>query len=123
LTISGVPFDRRASGRALAAGDDRTAATAAAERVEAPAAGAGGETRRPRQAQLLHRGLVDLRERAVALAGVVAGIAGPLLAERLQQRGRRQVAREAGLAGGHRAGERQSEDRNEARAAHLRVAR
>ena len=69
-----------------------TGTAAPGDIVRARVTGAGwaaprGEPRGPGEAQVLHGGLVDLFERAVALAGVVAGICGPLIPKRLEDLG------------------------------------
>ena len=80
---------RRKVGRALAADDDRRRRRRRG-RSAPPArrrAGAGGQLRRPRQRRRFTVVLVDLGQRAVALAGVVAGIGRPRVGERLEQIG------------------------------------
>ncbi len=73
----------------------------------------GGELDRPGQRELLDRRLVDLRQRAVALAGVVAGVRRPAVAERLEEIGRGEVAGQAGLAGRQGPGDDEGRERNE----------
>ena len=78
--------------RALAADRERRRRGAAspcacASAAAPPAAGArrARQPAHPRERQVLHVRLVDLRQRAVALAGVVAGVRGPVLGERLEE--------------------------------------
>jgi len=56
-------------------------------------AGSAGDLRDPRERQIFHVRLIDLRERAVAAAGVVAGVRRPLIGERLEQRRRIETLR------------------------------
>src|SRR5262249_44950632 len=70
---------------------DHRLAGGRSEPAAAAATAAAGERRRtaqllhPRQRQVPDVRLIDLRQRAVALAGIVAGVRRPLLAERLEQ--------------------------------------
>ena len=48
-----------------------------------PAARPGGDAGHPREREVLHRGLVDLLQRAVSPASVVAGVGRPRLGQRL----------------------------------------
>ena len=85
-------LDARCAGKLLradAAGDDRRAPTAAAApETTGPAAGARRQPARPRQREVPHGGLVDLRQRAVSAARHVAGVGGPRIRQRLQHVGR-----------------------------------
>ena len=65
---------------ALAADDDVRTRTPAAESCAAAGSrvtGARGDACHPRQRKMHHIGSIDLRERAVALAGVVAVVCRP----------------------------------------------
>ena len=88
---------------AFAADDHRRLA-----RLRRPArAWTGDEPTRPRQRQVLHVPLVDLRQRAVAPARVVAGVGRPRIGERLVQQ-RRGVTALAPTAHSVAAGRRRS---------------
>ena len=84
--ISPVPF---------AADNDVAAAAATAASAASAAAGmpVPGVTRvDPGQRQVLDGGLIDLGERAVAPAGIVAVVGGPRILQRLEQFGREHSA-------------------------------
>src|SRR5262249_53771910 len=76
-----------ASATATAWAAARTAAGAAARASGRPRA-LHEAAREPREAEILHGRLVDLRERAVASAGVIARVRRPVVRERLEQRRR-----------------------------------
>ncbi len=95
-----------------AADDDRRAT--AAEATAAPAStGAGRQPGGPGQREALDRGAVHLRQRAVALARVIAGVRRPVLAERFGQA--RRVDRRRGRRGRRRALARQHDRQREKR--------
>ncbi len=71
----------QAFGTRTAHDDGRAAAEARAPRC----AGPGRETRGPGEREVLDRRAIDLRERAEALAGVVAGVGRPVVAQRLDE--------------------------------------
>ena len=72
-----VDRENRALDRGRTATGDRAAPFAADDGGGGAATGSAGDLRGERQRQLLHVRLVDLRERAVAAAGVIAGVARP----------------------------------------------
>ena len=94
-----VGRDRKVS---LAFAADDHAAAAAAAAAEAPRRTVD-QPDRPRQGERLHRRLIDLLERAVPLAGVVAGVGRPLIAERFEQIGGVEAAALRREHGGRRA--------------------
>ncbi len=75
--------DDGAGGAAEAAAPAKSAAAAAGRRRGSPA----GQARDPREREVLDGRLVDLLERAVAPAGVVARVGRPRVGERLANRG------------------------------------
>ena len=91
--------NRRADARAaaadlagsFAADDHRRSSPANAAESAASAthvAGTGRHLADPCQREMLHRRLVDLRERAVSLAGIIAGVGRPRIRQRLEDRRR-----------------------------------
>src|SRR5205823_11170679 len=72
--------------RAFAADDRRRRrCRSSATATSSARAGRARQLADPREREVLHVRLIDLRERAVAAARVVAGVRGPVFGERLQQ--------------------------------------
>ena len=85
-----------------------TAAAATTASAAARTAGAGSHAGHPGQREVLHVRLIDLRQRAVALAGVVAVVGRPGVLERLEELGRSDSA-----ALSHQEGRRQQKRRGQ----------
>ena len=73
---------------AFAADDQRRSATAAGHRPPAAQRSRSGQPGSPGEREVLDGLLVDLRQRAVALAGVVAVVGRPRVGQRLEELGR-----------------------------------